>query len=332
MIGSNTLDLHAAQYAMVLDDPQADADAIIEALDWINSSPRHLAAFDRAKSFLAACDHVPEDELLAALPATVPVRPYWKRPAILALAASLALMLLSGLLTLHFWPRSSPAFTASYASKIGEQRTIILPDQSTVHLAAASSITVRLTDDIRKVDLVRGQALFDVARNPDRPFIVHAGDGSATVLGTSFNVQRHKQGATVTVVHGRVRVGIGGSSSANSVVLTPGSQVSYQGGLLQPVRHVDTDIVLAWRDRMLIFTGQPLSEVVERLGAYIPEPIVIADRRVESIPVIGIVHVDNVNQWIVGLGSALGIQVVSVNGKIILRASDRNRVHSVATR
>src|SRR5579862_6248735 len=93
-----------------------------------------------------------------------------------------------------------------YATALGEQRSLALNDGSTVQLNALSKIRIRYGEHERSVDLLRGQALFHVAKDPTRPFIVHSGQTSIRAVGTQFDVYRKADGTIVTVVEGRVAI------------------------------------------------------------------------------------------------------------------------------
>lgn len=93
-----------------------------------------------------------------------------------------------------------------YTTDIGEQRSIRLDDGSTVELNARSRIRVSLHKHERDVEIIEGQALFQVAKDHARPFIVHSGDTKVLAVGTEFDVYKHRSGTTVTVVEGRVAV------------------------------------------------------------------------------------------------------------------------------
>lgn len=96
-----------------------------------------------------------------------------------------------------------------YTTDIGEQRSLALADGSTVELNSRSRIKVQYTEHERRIDLLEGQALFHVAKNKLRPFIVHTGDTRVRAVGTAFDVYKTGSGAVVTVVEGRVAVRIG---------------------------------------------------------------------------------------------------------------------------
>lgn len=93
-----------------------------------------------------------------------------------------------------------------YTTGIAEQRTVRLSDGSTVELNARSRLRVRFTDRERAVDLLAGQALFKVAKNAARPFVVKSEVARVRAVGTQFDVNRHGSGTTITVLEGRVAV------------------------------------------------------------------------------------------------------------------------------
>jgi transmembrane sensor len=94
----------------------------------------------------------------------------------------------------------------TYSTDIGERRSIELADGSTVDLNARSQIRVEFSGAERRVELLDGQALFEVAKEKNRPFIVRSGDATVRAVGTQFDVYRKEKGTTVTVLEGRVAV------------------------------------------------------------------------------------------------------------------------------
>src|SRR5262249_33751548 len=94
-----------------------------------------------------------------------------------------------------------------YTTGIGEQHRITLADGSIVELNAQSKIRVRYKDRRRDVELLDGQALFQVAHDTTRPFIVHTDSTNIRAVGTQFDVYRKSTGTVVTVLEGTVAVG-----------------------------------------------------------------------------------------------------------------------------
>ncbi len=185
------------------------------------------------------------------------------------------------------------------------QRSITLADGSVVNLNARSRIKVHLSKTERNVELVQGQALFQVAHDPGRPFVVRSGSASVRVVGTLFDVYRKKNGTTVTVIEGRVAVrrpcpreGSGGASSLSvaeekgrhaatlgdpsastenvgeegtprvKVLLSAGEQLTVARDAVEQPTHADIAAATSWTQRRLIFDSAPLSEVVDEFNRY----------------------------------------------------------------
>jgi transmembrane sensor len=122
------------------------------------------------------------------------------RRRFLAVAASALMVALAG----GAWWQS--ARYPLYSTDIGERRSITLADGSTVDLNARSKLRVEFSKNERRVELLDGQALFQVAKDKNRPFIVASGEATVRAVGTQFDVYRKDSGTTVTVLEGRVAV------------------------------------------------------------------------------------------------------------------------------
>lgn len=151
---------------------------------------------------------------------------------------------------------------APLSTAVGEIRQVTLEDGSRLTLGGGTVVTVSLTRDHRRVEIESGDAWFEVTPDADRPFSVQAGDLTATVLGTVFEVRRNPRGAQVAVVEGRVRVEAG----AGAMVLTGGQGVRRLGqGDLTPF---DVAGVGRWREQRFSYRNAPLSDMVEDLNRY----------------------------------------------------------------
>jgi transmembrane sensor len=126
-----------------------------------------------------------------------------------------------------------------YATGIGQRSTFVLQDGSSVELDADSKIEVAFTASERNVELLEGRAMFEVAKNSLRPFIVHAANRKIVAVGTQFDVRLDKRSVQVTLVEGEVRVtrsssaplrntDDGVAADASAIVLTPGKQLIAQ--------------------------------------------------------------------------------------------------------
>jgi transmembrane sensor len=200
-----------------------------------------------------------------------------------------------------------------YTTDIGEQRSITLDDGSTVELNAKSRIRVRFTDQARDVDLIAGQALFHVATDNARAFVVRSGEAHVRAVGTEFDVYRRRSGTTVSVIEGQVAVSLNDSSAgsrafpetpgagtarslppSNAVrastrlLVSAGEQVVVTAQSAARLRPADVAIATAWTQRQIVFQGTPLGDVVEEFNRYNRKQMVINDETLRPIRVSGV--------------------------------------------
>lgn len=203
-----------------------------------------------------------------------------------------------------------------YSTGIGEQRTVTLVDGSVVELNARSRIKVRYTDRQRSIDLLEGQALFRVAKDPSKPFIVASDRTEVRAVGTQFDVYRRNTGTLVTVVEGRVAVrttedadvdvanraepetlavpspGNGRAAHVldagpNEVLLGAGQQLLVAQAVPSIPKPADVEAATAWTQQQLIFAYAPLTQVAEEFNRYNRRPLVIEDSSLEEFHISG---------------------------------------------
>lgn len=197
-----------------------------------------------------------------------------------------------------------------YSTGVGEQRTIQLADGSTVVLDTDSQVAVRLTGARRDIRLGRGQALFDVAHDGRRPFVVTAGATSVTALGTRFDVRREASGATVTLVRGSVEVRQGSAAEAPQVWrLTPGQRVATQASAPRP-SPVDVDTATSWASGRLVFHAVPLRAAVAEFNRYERQKIEVADGPVGDELISGVFAVGDSETFVGSIADLHDLAVV----------------------
>lgn len=208
------------------------------------------------------------------------------RRSFLALAAVIVFAAV-GILAWH-------SHAAAYTTGIGEQRQITLPDGSRLELNALSRVEVRFGKRERRIDLSSGQALFNVAKDPRRPFVVHAGSSSIRAVGTAFDVYRRAGDTTVTVVDGRVAVTPASALELQPVLLAAGQKltvpaVAPKSGRRMPLpQATDVRVATAWTQRRLILQSSPLREVVQEFNRYNTRSLRVTDPSLESYRVSGV--------------------------------------------
>lgn len=306
------LNKQAAEHFLALHDSEAHPDAILAALLWLEQNAANQREFDRLQQFWNACGSVetflPNADLSQAGSSSI-----WERTACRLIAAALVIAMGIGCVAfLYDQGISRPGSRGvSYASAVGETRVLNLADRSQIVLGGASAITVRYDTGVRQIVLSDGEALFNVAHDPHRPFLVDSGAGSIRAVGTSFNVHRGYAGTTVTVVHGTVEVKSRTPKEPTSGMLRSGMQLSYSAdGEMTKIRRVNAAQVISWQSGTLRYAGQPLAIVLADLNRYSSRPILIDDPQVGLVEITGAVRIDGIVDWLSGLASATGLEIV----------------------
>lgn len=220
------------------------------------------------------------------------------------------------LLSTYLQPLRAFSPMAVYETQRAEHRRIVLTDGTRVDLGARSALTASITPYARTVVLDRGEALFHVARDAERPFRVIAGRGTITALGTAFNVRRREEGSVVvTVTEGTVEVAPdlpspriakehpdGVAALGESRRVDRGQQISYDAsGQLGRVLVADATSALSWREGRLRFASEPLDRVLTDVNRYSRRTLVVGDRAAGEQLYSGTVFEADVDEWIDGL-------------------------------
>jgi transmembrane sensor len=167
-----------------------------------------------------------------------------------------------------------------YRTDVGERRVVLLEDGSRISLDAASEVRVRYTRGERKLELAKGQARFDVARDLKRPFVVDAGDRHVAASNGAFNIDRAAQKVCVTLLNGAavVRLDPGffrRAPTGQSTLLKAGQQMTL-AARTSSIVPADVGEATAWERGSLLFTDEPLVDVVTRVNRYSKQPIEVA--------------------------------------------------------
>jgi transmembrane sensor len=302
-----------------LDVPYADMQAwqAWMAIDANKKAYDEVEAFWRRSEALKADPDI-KTLMADALARTAPqsLAPPRRRPYAPILALAVVAMVAGGYV---LWgPRV-------YSTGVGEQRTIQLADGSTVMLDTDSQVAVRFTGAKRDLRLGRGQALFDVAHDSKRPFVVTAGATSVTALGTRFDVRREAKGATVTLVRGSVEVRERDRDSAPQVWrLTPGQRVATHASATKPSA-VDVDTATSWTSGRLVFHAVPLRTAVAEFNRYERQKIEVADGPVGDELISGVFAIGDADTFVGSVADLHDLSVVrfAKDGRVRLtRAGD----------
>lgn len=275
---------------------------------WLDEAPEHKVAFWRLEYGWAQADRI------GALGRTPP-RHATPRPKVwvMAAAASIAVMVVVGG---ALWGGSEWLRQKTYATSLGEERTIALVDGSKIELNTQTHLRTEVDHKTRSVWLDSGEAYFEVAHDPKHPFVVRAGAQTVTVLGTKFSVRRDGDHVQVAVVEGRVRVAGPAAGATHPPVITRGDiAIADPASTLLVQNSVDrvTDN-LSWRDGRLTFDQVTLADAASEFNRYNRKKLVINDPQAAAIRIGGSFQATNVDAFARLLKEGFGLRVVD-NGE-----------------
>jgi transmembrane sensor len=281
----------AAAWCVRLGSDEADDADWLAFETWLAENPVHLQAYeaveqlwsdlDALKPVAAAPQAAPQaaGELAATvIPLTPRPRPTRRPPAWMgAVAASLlAIIVIGGTFGgVSYW--AGRPKTEAFDTAMGQRRVVTLADGTHITLNGDSHLTATLGRHERRVVMASAEAVFDVAKDPDRPFFIEAGDREIRVVGTEFNVLHQGGDVKVTVRRGVVEVRPKGAPGAQPLArLTKGQALSHRVGAgADAVAAADPDVAMAWTTGRLVFQGERLSDVAATLARYGRRPIVV---------------------------------------------------------
>jgi transmembrane sensor len=289
---------------------------------WLASDTTNEVDYERHELTWALAGELARDEeieqLLAdAQRATVKPRPV----ATLVLTwSAVAAVLIAAVYVGVQW--QSPDSTTVYMTAVGEQRTVVLPDQSRMTLNTDTRVRVEFERNVRIIQLEYGEATFSVTHNVDRPFEVHAANGMARALGTEFNVMSLANEVTVSVLSGKVQVlapatGVAGGKPQSAVV-TKGEEVTYNSTGVSPIQHADAGRINAWRSGRVAFDNVDLQQALREFNRYGGTPIVLGDDSLASMRVSGVFRIGETDALLRALSTAFEIEAERSGNEIEL--------------
>jgi len=289
---------------------------------------RGWSRLDALRQWRPAHSEHPNPDLLAVRPRRRASR--WR--AVLATAAVLAL---GAVLT---WQVMRDAPVRGVQIVPGPER-LVLADGSLVELHADARVEVEFSALERRVRLVRGEAHFTVAKNPDRPFVVAVDTYAVRAVGTAFLVQQGTGEVAVMVTEGRVRMSLAPATADAAAVEPPPSAhlADLHAGQLASARRVDEasalplvtvrdltpleiEAAMGWRGIRIEFDDLPLHEVVKVFNCYNTRQLVIGDAATAGIRLGGNFRADNLDAFVRLLDSGFAVTAEDRDGRIVLRS------------
>lgn len=289
---------------------------------WLGEKTAHREAFEAVSAVFEASGVVGADFDRSGADLLREPRIRFGRRAVVA-SVALACVIAIGL----GWWRSNQGLVRG---EIGQPRNLVLQDGSQVTLDTSSSIQVEESDSRRFVRLLAGRARFQVARDPARPFIVHAGDQQVIALGTVFTVTSEPNQTSIVLENGQVMVRSDQQrqtavATGDERILTPGDRLIFRSHAVTPEQdRPDLARLDAWRRGRAVFEDVSLESAVREMNRYNRRTIELTDSTSAALHVSGTYRTDDPEAFARSLAELLPVDVRSTGERIVI-SSRRSR-------
>jgi transmembrane sensor len=345
--GSSRSQEEAGYWLARLDDgPLSDEEAKVFH-DWLNADGKHRDALIELAGLWDDMDMLSElSDLFPLAPKTGPesgrAARFLTSPALAVFAAAavvlaVALIVLQQPVLIFGHDKTAVRKEVVYRTAVGEQKDVSLPDGSNMKLNTDSLVSVGFTSRQRNLHLLKGEAMFKVAHDRSRPFIVHAGSGVVRAVGTAFSVHLKGPDVEVTVTEGRVEIASAvdddGSVDLGKddfgkylTTLDAGQTAEYGQHTIHSVRTIAPELItrkMSWQHGTLVFKGETLEEVVREISRYTDTRLVISDPAIRNIRIGGYFKTGEVDALLTVLKDNFSIKADKVNDNLIYLTEDK---------
>jgi len=335
----NTLSEQAAQWIIMMDDQPLQLLEKEQLLTWLRLSPLHIDEFLLASAMwseLDGLDNVTQvniEQLIAE--AQRPVVPLNIRQDTISPSSfrgrwlvGIAATLLVSVAVLF----SIQSDNTHFSTAVGEQLTFNLSDGSIVQLNTDSEIETMITENKREIKLLRGEAMFTVAKDASRPFKVISNSIIIQALGTQFNVYQRNNSTSVAVIEGRVSVlskdtvkaletntNVIANTFDKGVVFTAGEEViALQSGKITRIDTPNIEKSVAWQNRRLVFQRDTLATITAEFNRYNQRKLIILNDEIRSRTLTATFNADDPESLASFLERDDSIEVIRQDQKIII--------------
>jgi transmembrane sensor len=315
----------AAAWIVRLHGPQRSPELEAAFRDWLAADPENGSQFERVTETWDAGASLP----IAGLP-RIPERRETQGPRRWTLAAVILPLLTCGLVAWGAWRWWADP---TYTTVVGEQRVVRLDDGTRISLNSGTRMHIAYNKQRRRVMLDGGEAYFDVAYDPIRPFTVIAGDREVLALGTVFVIRYDNTQMAVTLLEGKIAVlppttpgnedeqnqKPSAQKSSDELILIPGERVTIHPGKAPKVDVPRMETVVAWRHGEVILDRTVMADAVAELNRYDKTQLVIDDPRVAALAISGIYQAGDSEEFARSMAKLYDLDIVDQPGQIHLR-------------
>ncbi len=332
------VEIEASEWLLAMNDRSVSLQDRAHFEAWLAADPEHERIYRLQKSAWSAVAAMPEllHELreeearpisrITAIPAVSRRNRISARTMRAALAATVALCAVALVVLTGGAPRLvayaerlfSPSDT--FATAVAQIKDVQLEDGSLVTLGAASELDVSFTPTERRVVLGRGEAYFEVTKDPARPFFVDAGNATVRVVGTRFDVHYGTDTVRIAVLEGGVEAATSHQHGSPSIqVLTAGDILTLDpAGKPAAIRTFAQDHIASWRTGRLVYVDARLRDVVADINRYYDGEITLADDRLGDLQFTASLRPDQIDRMLEMLTSVLPIEAERVADRHIV--------------
>lgn len=318
----------ARDWLVRLQSEDLSTEEIVGWESWIGEDVAHQAAYDAISEAwaLSSMTEIRRPTALEMLRddynGAVPIRVWGrKRPPLrLAWAASIAAVAILALGAVGWtaWNAAGDEAVRQFATGVAEHNQVMLSDGSNVRLAAMTDMQVDFDRGRRDVSLKRGEALFKVAHDRSRPFVVATRQAEITAVGTAFDVHVLAREVVVSVTEGVVRVVPTGGAP---VQVTAGHRlIAGRNGVQIAQIGLDTLSSTPWLEGRLEYRSQPLADVLQDVNRYARTQLVLGDAAAGRMAFTGTVQIASVEDWALALPGVFPLAVENAEGKVVVRS------------
>lgn len=293
---------------------------------WLAASPRHRAAFERMTAIwecTASFQRVSSPEVSQA-------REFGHalRRALLASTATLAICALMTVGVFYLIRLHTDSKAEIFVTALGQRRLITLSDGSRLDLNTDSRVKVTYSAHIRRMTLEKGQARFDVARNPSRPFVVRVGDRQIVALGTAFDVRWTGERLSVVLVDGNIAILPAGDSYTDSgspaaLTLMPGERLDFESSAFAVKSTIRLDREESWVTGRVVFEATRLDAAVAEINRYTARPLQLANPALAGLQISGTFSADDPDAFARAVAQMFSLPVIEAPNSILIGSSSR---------
>ncbi|MDF2368648.1 FecR domain-containing protein [Sneathiella sp.] len=282
---------------------------------WLKADPARGREWKELQQMSSLFKALPESEEtkieeIAALPPT-PKKSGFSRRSYLVTAG----IVMATVLFLFAVPSENIPGTV-YTTEIAQSLNIDLEDGSHVLLAPETKLSVQFEKNERQVSLIEGSAFFDVAKNPEKPFIVSTREVEIKVLGTAFEVATRLDALEVSVAEGTVAVT--NAKSSESFKLGLGDRLRQYANANWQKDTVRVDSIASWRENLFVARESSLEALVDQLSDYHNGVIYISDDALRKMQVTGVYRLNEPEKALDMLARSHPIKIQKITPWVIL--------------